>query len=253
MLSGVLRICGGGRRVNEDSLLLQQVRTRRGNVLLAAVCDGIGGLQEGEKASGYAVMALNRWFYTSFRELFQKRASTEQILLSFQKQIHQMQKYFQEYQQNTAIISGTTLTAFLLWEKRYLLVHGGDSRAYGVVDGRDFGRLSGFGTRRGRIRCLTWDDVDESGYLLRCLGAEGLDRFCYRSGRLPPKSGILLCTDGFYKRLSAEEMGEALCPSRIQNEEQLIRRLELLGEKARQKGSLDDMAAVYAIMGGKKS
>ena len=43
----------GRRCVNQDSLTLQQALTRRGRMVLAAVSDGIGGLSEGENASGF--------------------------------------------------------------------------------------------------------------------------------------------------------------------------------------------------------
>ena len=52
---------------NQDSVVLQQVLTRRGRVLLAAVCDGMGGVSRGGEASGYAAVQLRKWFYT---ELF---------------------------------------------------------------------------------------------------------------------------------------------------------------------------------------
>ena len=53
----------GECETNEDSLVLQQVETRVGTVTLAAVCDGVGGLKEGETASGYMAEMLIVWFY----------------------------------------------------------------------------------------------------------------------------------------------------------------------------------------------
>ena len=42
----------GRSKANQDSIVLQQVVTDYGRILLAAVSDGIGGLSEGENASG---------------------------------------------------------------------------------------------------------------------------------------------------------------------------------------------------------
>ena len=53
----------GRRSENQDSLVLEQVFTRRGRVLLAAVSDGIGGLDEGETASGFILEKLLESFY----------------------------------------------------------------------------------------------------------------------------------------------------------------------------------------------
>ena len=36
---------------NQDSLCLKQAQTDKGNILLAIVCDGMGGLEKGEVAS----------------------------------------------------------------------------------------------------------------------------------------------------------------------------------------------------------
>lgn len=52
----------GKREKNQDSVLLEQVITVRGRILLAAVCDGIGGLSEGETASGFILEKLPQRF-----------------------------------------------------------------------------------------------------------------------------------------------------------------------------------------------
>lgn len=246
IISGVFQRKGLRAGVNQDSLCLQQARTKKGSVLFAAVCDGIGGLQEGEEASGYTVMWLSRWFYTGYRELFKKRAAGERILLSMQRQICHIQEHLKQYQKNNQIQSGTTLTAVLIQGRRYFLVHIGDSRAYVIKKKRRI-----FGKAVAKAVQLTWDDRNENGYLTRCLGAGGADRAFYATGKLKGRTGLLLCTDGFYEKLSEGEMANALCPFKIQEEEALIRRLELLGEQAVRGGSLDDMSAVYAVLGGK--
>ena len=52
-LTGVYWCGAGASRANQDAVVLQQVLTRRGRVLMAAVCDGMGGLSAGGEASGY--------------------------------------------------------------------------------------------------------------------------------------------------------------------------------------------------------
>ena len=64
-----------GRRAmrNQDSVVLLQVLTARGRVLMAAVCDGMGGLEQGETASGYVTRRLQEWFYASLLRAIRKR------------------------------------------------------------------------------------------------------------------------------------------------------------------------------------
>ena len=62
-LTGVYWCRGRVAQGNQDSVVLLQVLTARGRVLMAAVCDGMSGLAQGETASGYVTERLQEWFY----------------------------------------------------------------------------------------------------------------------------------------------------------------------------------------------
>ena len=53
----------GKKEINQDSVLVEQVNTGKGRILLAAVSDGIGGLPAGEVASGFLMERLQQHFY----------------------------------------------------------------------------------------------------------------------------------------------------------------------------------------------
>ena len=53
---------GAVRKSNQDSVLVLKALTSQGRVLLAAVCDGMGGMDRGEYASGYLTEELVTWF-----------------------------------------------------------------------------------------------------------------------------------------------------------------------------------------------
>ena len=53
----------GERILNEDSISLQEVRVKGEKVVFAVVCDGIGGLDYGEVASGFVTERMTEWFY----------------------------------------------------------------------------------------------------------------------------------------------------------------------------------------------
>ena len=53
---------GDFRETNQDSILVQHGRVGEEEILLAAVCDGMGGLARGELASAIAVRSFSRWF-----------------------------------------------------------------------------------------------------------------------------------------------------------------------------------------------
>ena len=48
---------GTVKKINQDSALYKQASTGNGDLMLAAVCDGMGGLRNGEVASGEMIKA----------------------------------------------------------------------------------------------------------------------------------------------------------------------------------------------------
>ena len=54
------------KKINQDSLTVKIAQTSSGQVCMAVVCDGLGGLSLGEVASGNVVLAFDRWFREQF-------------------------------------------------------------------------------------------------------------------------------------------------------------------------------------------
>ena len=54
---------GTRRKVNQDSLSVRRLETCTGKMVLAVLCDGMGGLNFGELASGAIVSAFTDWMY----------------------------------------------------------------------------------------------------------------------------------------------------------------------------------------------
>ena len=50
------------KRVNQDSLCIKQAQTSQGKILMAVICDGMGGMKSGEIASAMTVSAFSDWF-----------------------------------------------------------------------------------------------------------------------------------------------------------------------------------------------
>lgn len=50
------------KKTNQDSVLILEADTEYGNIALAAICDGMGGLANGEVASASLVKAYAAWF-----------------------------------------------------------------------------------------------------------------------------------------------------------------------------------------------
>ncbi len=222
---------GREAEINQDSALLQQVLTGRGRVLLAAVCDGMGGLSQGEAASGYVAEQLRDWFYTELFAMIRKNKRYWVIRRSLDRLVFHMQEQMKQYAAQEEISLGTTMTALVVWERTWLLWHLGDSRAY---------RLRG-----QRMEQLTEDHAQDERKLTKCLGSFGSFTPQHGMGVLKPGEGILLCTDGFRRRVTGEELREVLNPRELAEEEQIGRRLKEIGETCMKRGETDNLSAVY--------
>ena len=222
----------GRRSSNQDSLLFEQVNTKKGRVVLAAVSDGIGGLQEGETASGFILEKLLQNFYHQLLSMIGKSKGRRALRRSFLRCFFETNRILNQYAKSKDIKLGATVSVLLLFRGRYLIAHLGDSRIYRV-------------DQRGNVKQITEDHSLGRNALTKCMGS-----FSYQSpdiyeGRIRGKTGFLLCSDGFSHYLSAEMMTELLHPGEIEEEEQIEKRLrEIAGYELKQ-GEQDNMSALY--------
>ena len=158
-LTGVYWCRGCRARDNQDSVVLLQALTARGRVLLAAVCDGMGGLAQGEIASGYVTERLQEWFYESVLYAVRKKKPYWVIRRSLDRLTFHMQQQLQQYARQEEIDLGTTMTVLVIWERTYLIWHLGDSRLY---------RLRGRHMER-----VTRDHIRRREQLTKCVGSFG--------------------------------------------------------------------------------
>lgn len=53
---------GNTKSTNQDSLLIKHASYCGGEVMLAVICDGMGGLSKGELASATVIKEFSKWF-----------------------------------------------------------------------------------------------------------------------------------------------------------------------------------------------
>lgn len=235
---------------NQDSLTLQQVLTGRGRVLMAAVCDGMGGLQQGETASGYMTERLQEWFYGSLMRLIHKKKPYWIIRRSLDRIVYHVQEQMRQYAGRERLDMGTTMSLLVLWEDIYLIWHLGDSRIYRI---RSKGRFNRGDNRKsgkqGLMELMTADHVQERNRLTKCVGNFGYFRPDYRMGTLKRGDAFLLCSDGFYHCVTNQELADILCPVRLLEERQMERRLAEIGTACMKRGERDNLSAIYIKAG----
>lgn len=249
---------GSGRRINQDAVFYKVTRNPRFHrICFAVICDGLGGLSEGEVASGSFIRRMEEWYAGDFPRLI-RRACTDHLdagqclhrtRLMWQSIIMEMNESIASYGRARGIRLGTTAVAFLLIGSSYIVMHVGDSRLY-IASGGVLSRIThdhslvqqqlDAGLLTPRQALLS----DKKSVLLQCIGASHVVRPDFTTGTLWQDASILLCTDGFWRRLHEEEIYEHIRCSRLHNEQDMQHALAQLIRDARRRGENDNISAI---------
>ena len=101
------------KKTNQDALLLKSGKTAKGSVGLFVVCDGMGGLSQGELASATVIRGLSDWFETEMPAFSLKEIDDEQIFNTIHAKIVELNEKILDYGTTKQVKLGTTLTAIL--------------------------------------------------------------------------------------------------------------------------------------------
>lgn len=219
----------GQREVNQDSIALHKIHTQNGEALLAVVCDGMGGMDQGEIASGYTVQELSKWFYQEFAQYFAVGKNTKIIKRLLMRQLFSIHEQLLEYGVRKKIHCGTTMTMFLTWDNNYLIASLGDSMAYRI---------------ERKIKTLTIAQ-SRGNQLYGCIG---IGRFVpprIVKGRLHGTQAFFLMSDGLGHYASKDDLLRMLTPYEINTEQIAQKRLSSLVNQLMARGEEDNMSAIY--------
>lgn len=231
---------GTVREKNQDSIVLLQALTVRGRVLMAAVCDGMGGMDMGECASGYLTEELATWFYDGLLCAVGKKKPLWVVRRCAERKIYQVSSRMKRYAAGRSLKMGTTLSMLVLWEKKYMLWHLGDSRIYRLSDRKK--HL--IKRNEKRICLLTTDHVRGSNELTKCVGSFGFFVPDFKMGNVKEGEAFMLCSDGYWHKIREEERAEVFAPERMRGEN-IRKRLCEIGEAAMRRGEKDNLSAIY--------
>ncbi len=219
---GALSDIGLHRKANEDTFVVRPP--------LYAVCDGMGGANAGEVASGLAAETLA----AEVARGTPLHAAAEAANAAVFQRAH-------DNLEQTGM--GTTLTAFVLEGDTARFAHIGDSRAYLLRDGvlrqvSDDHSLVGEMVRDGRLTEEEAAVHPHRSILSRALGTEPSARIDEFTEDLLPGDVLLLCSDGLSGPVTADAIKVALTRS---DPQAAAERLIL---EARRQGGPDNITAV---------
>ena len=229
-------------------MLILKAESGGRKILLASVCDGMGGLAKGELASATMVRSLAAWFSERFPVLLAKGFSPDDLWDEWEKLVEFTNRAISIYGEDNHTSLGTTTATLLLLDNLFYLMNVGDSRIYRINDGiyqltndqtvvqreMDAGRMT-------YEQSLT--DPNRST-LLQCIGATADVHPDYMSGVANMGDVFMLCSDGYRHWVSSEEFFEAFYPGQMDSEETMQRRLREITELNLQRGEDDNISAM---------
>lgn len=238
---------GNVKNTNEDSVLVKHGRFAGNEILMAVVCDGMGGLTQGELASATVIRAFSSWFdqqlETELEHMDMRVIGEKWSLL-----LKELNVRIGEYGRSQGSSLGTTFSGLLIAGGQYLIVHVGDSRVYRLDTGLT--QLTADQTYVAReVRCgrMTPEQAKKDkrrNMLLQCVGASDKVEPEVLCGGAAGRACYLLCSDGLRHELTPEELYEALAPEKMRDRAGMEGALRTLIDRVKQRGERDNISAV---------
>lgn len=199
LVGGYATCAGNTRNVNQDAVLFRSTEREGQYFILLAVCDGIGGLEQGEVASSLVVSLASQWYESVMSWMDIGGINPEILSAHLKDAAEEWNRSVCEYRNLRHVNMGTTMSLIMIIKNRYYIIHVGDSRVYLY--------------RRRKLLQLTRDavitqvkDGRRKVYLENFMGRAGELRFTSSEGKVCAGDLFLVCSDGFYHCLHPEDI-----------------------------------------------
>ncbi|WP_078553048.1 PP2C family protein-serine/threonine phosphatase [Bacillus alkalicellulosilyticus] len=239
---------GTKKKTNQDALLMKTARTPNGLVGLFVVCDGMGGLSQGELASATVIQGMATWFDEQLPLYLKDEAFRERVPALIEDCIRNLHEKIHLYGEAENMKLGTTVTAMFLVYDTYYVAHVGDSRAYCLSN--KLTRLTVDQTlvareiERGNLTEAQAKEHPKRNVLLQCIGASKDIDVVFTTGKVEDGAIYVLCSDGFCNLLSDEELFLHMTTPAVQQEADLTQKITELIDIVKQKQETDNITAM---------
>lgn len=228
-LAGAISNQGIGKVVNQDAVMVRNRITYLGNVCICVICDGMGGLAEGEVASSHVIRRLSEWFSNKAGGI--KRF--DKLVYYLQREIYSISEEIMRYGRKNEFVIGTTATVLVMTGQKFAIVHIGDTRVYHISQGVGL-----------KMKQMTTDHSVNEYMLTQSLGMGGRIFPEVIRGKVKKQDMFLMCTDGFRHKNSLNDLKKGLKPQNFSSNEDISKQLRVYAERARRLGERDDITAM---------
>ena len=238
---------GISKDTNEDSVMFKHAKSDSGEVLMAIVCDGMGGLSNGELASATVIRAFAEWFDEELP--FELENLDMQVIgAKWSLLLKELNVQIHEYSKTVGGDGmGTTFSGILFVEDQYVIAHVGDTRVYHI--GSSLTQLTTDQTfiareiSRGTITLEQAKTDKRRNMLLQCVGASKVVEPQIICGKTK-KGAYMLCSDGFRHEISEAEIYESLNPINLMNKDAMHSNVKYLIEQVKGREEKDNISVI---------
>lgn len=240
---------GIAKKVNQDSLTVKVAQTPQGQIVLAVICDGMGGLSHGEVASAHVVLRFEQWFHFELPQLLTEGdVSIEDIRRSWYRMVHQCNDDIVSYGRAHSTSAGTTLTVLLMVRDNYYLLHVGDCRVYEMTESMiQLTNDQTYVRREVELGHMTPQQAltdPRRNVLLQCVGVNYGIEPDFICGKVRANATYLLCSDGFRHVITAQEIYESCNAENNRNLESMNQHIKELTQLNKKRKENDNISAI---------
>ncbi len=238
---------GISKNTNQDSMLIKHAMVENDEVLMAVVCDGMGGLLKGELASATVIRAFAKWFDEELP--YELESADVQIIgAKWSLLLKELNVKILEYSRENKIEAiGTTFSGILFVGNQYVIGHVGDTRIYHI--GSNLTQLTDDQTfiareiRKGTMTAEQAKTDKRRNLLLQCIGASKNVEPQIICGNTE-KGAYMICSDGFRHEITQAEMYESLNPVNLMNKAAMHNNAKYLIEQVKSRGEKDNISVL---------
>lgn len=243
---------GNIKETNQDSLIVKHAMSSAGEIVMAIVCDGMGGLSKGELASATVIREFSKWFD---HELSNELDTLDMNIIArkWELMLKDLNLKILEYGKKIHVSLGTTFTGVLFIQNEFIVVHIGDTRLYHLDSSlKQLTEDQTFINRelkRGNMSLEEAKKDSRRNMLLQCVGASKSIEPQIIMGQVE-NGTYLICSDGFRHEVTQEEIYEKLQPNRQIDKLAMKENVRSLIDLIKQRNERDNISAILLKVEG---
>ncbi|MGN0298850.1 MAG: PP2C family protein-serine/threonine phosphatase [Lachnospiraceae bacterium] len=237
---------GTKKTVNQDSVLIKHVESSAGEILMAFICDGMGGLEKGELASATVIRAFNTWFDKELpREL--PDLNFDRIEKKWSCLLKNLNKIIFDFGNKNGVRLGTTATGILMDAHQYIILHVGDTRVYQINSCLEIltedQTVVAQEVKKGTMTLKQAETDARRNVLMQCIGAFHTVTPVLLRGTI--QQGVyMLCSDGFRHEITETEIYSAFLSERLNDKQIMYENTRQLIELVKKRGERDNISVI---------